>query len=446
MSEVCATSNDADDAGIDALYVTYDGLLEPLGQSQVLGYLEHLSANGVRLGVLSFEKPADLDDDDRRREIGRRCERLGIRWTPLVYHRRPKLLVTCWDLLSGTTALWRLTRRYRPRFVHARSYVPALMALGAKLLTRTPFVFDMRGFWPEERVEMALFRPRGSLYRAAKLGERLLLASADHVVVLTESAKAILRDREAQGQLASGTPREKTITVVPCCVDLDRFASLSPDVELAARHGLKDRLVIGNIGAINGRYLVHEMFRFAFHAKSHLPRLRFVYLTRQDPGEVRRAAVAAGLEAEDVLVLSVPPSEIPRWLGLFRLGVFFLRPTYAAKASSFTKLGEFLAAGVPVITNSGIGDLDCILGSERAGLLVQGLTDRDLAVAARKALPLLEGQNVPAETARACREIAATHFDLAEGARRYRAVYRTLGLDGVHDRSGESPAAATGAG
>jgi glycosyltransferase involved in cell wall biosynthesis len=172
--------------------------------------------------------------------------------------------------------------------------------------------------------------------------------------------------------------------------------------------------------------------------KSHLPRLRFVYLTQQDREEVVRAALAAGLERDDVLVTGVSPLDVPRWLTLFRLGVFFLRPSYAAKASSFTKLGEFLGAGVPVITNTGVGDVDRILGSERAGLLVQGLTDRDLAVAARKALPLLEGESVPPETARACREIAAAHFALADGARRYRAIYRSLGLDDVAD----SPVAA----
>jgi len=180
--------------------------------------------------------------------------------------------------------------------------------------------------------------------------------------------------------------------------------------------------------------------------KSHLPRLRFVYLTLQDPEDVRRAAVASGLAAEDVLVVGATPSEIPRWLTLFRLGVFFLRPSYAGKASSFTKLGEFLGAGVPVVTNTGVGDVDRILGSERAGLLLQGLTDRDLAVAAKKALPLLEGDRVPESTARACREVATEHFALAEGVRRYRAIYRSLGLDEPPEAARESSAAAAGAG
>ena len=40
------------------LYITYDGLMEPLGQSQVLAYLERL-APGRRIHLLSCEKTDD---------------------------------------------------------------------------------------------------------------------------------------------------------------------------------------------------------------------------------------------------------------------------------------------------------------------------------------------------------------------------------------------------
>ena len=40
------------------LYISYDGMLEPLGQSQVLAYLERLAA-GRRMHLISFEKRAE---------------------------------------------------------------------------------------------------------------------------------------------------------------------------------------------------------------------------------------------------------------------------------------------------------------------------------------------------------------------------------------------------
>ena len=47
---------------IKALYVSYDGLLDPLGQSQVLPYVEAL-AKSHEITVLSFEKNERSKDE-----------------------------------------------------------------------------------------------------------------------------------------------------------------------------------------------------------------------------------------------------------------------------------------------------------------------------------------------------------------------------------------------
>jgi glycosyltransferase involved in cell wall biosynthesis len=412
---------------IHMLYVTHDGLLGAFGRSDVVSYLLGSAGADLKIGVISFERREDLRDGTRRGRLETELTERDISWMPLVCHRAPRVVATLWDLLGGAVASLSFARRHRPSVIHARGYLPALMALPLKLLAGAKLVFDMRGFWPEERVELGLLRPQGVLYRAAKLAERALLATADHVVVLTDCAKALLRENEARRRLAARASREVPISVIPCGVDLERFRPRPRDLEISRRHGLDSAVVIGNIGAFNRRYLTPEMFRFAFHLKSHRPDLRFVYLTAHDAAEVRRTARDAGLCDESVLVLPVPPSDVPRWLSLFRLGVFFLRPSYAAKASGFTKLGEFLAAGVPVVTNTGVGDVDRILGSQRCGLLLSGLTERDLSAFARQALPFLEGDRVPDEMRRNCLSTAVAHFALDEAVRRYSAIYPSLG-------------------
>lgn len=427
--------NESQNSPLEALFISYDGVLEPKGASQVVPLIDALTRHGVRARLLSFEKISDLNDTRRCQQLRDHLDTRHIEWTPLRYHKRPRVMGTSLDIVVGVVNAVGMARARRFHVVHARSYVPGLIGCILKLFFGARLVFDMRGFWPEERVEMGLFRPHGLLYRTAKRCERFLLSCSDHVVVLTESAKRILRDREASTRMQGRrAPREKPISVVPCCADLERFHPMPKAHQLMRDLGLEDNLIIGNIGAVNERYMLLEMFRFAFHIKSHRPETRFVYLTGQDPSGVRSLAVEAGLRDEDLLVTAAEPTDMPRWLSMFRLGVFFLRPSYAAKASSYTKLAEFLACGVPVATNTGVGDVDKLLQTNQCGVLLPGLTEADLKAAARQALTWLNGDEVSADARKSCRATAEKHFALEEGAAQFLSIYQSLAFpdDATH--------------
>src|SRR3954452_11160031 len=103
-------------------YVSYDGVEEPLGRSQVLGYLKGL-ASAYDITLISFEKSADS-----RRSPRHELAESGIEWCRLRYHRRPRVLSTTWDVMAGRRALGRAARSGRPAIVHVRSDVPASMA------------------------------------------------------------------------------------------------------------------------------------------------------------------------------------------------------------------------------------------------------------------------------------------------------------------------------
>jgi glycosyltransferase involved in cell wall biosynthesis len=121
-------------------------------------------------------------------------------------------------------------------------------------------------------------------------------------------------------------------------------------------------------------------------------------------------------------VVRAQPEEVPEWLSLFQLGVFFLRPSHAAQGSSYTKLGEFLASGVPVVTNAGVGDVERILG-EQGGFLLPDLTQVELEQMAERVSRALPTSS---EVRRACRRVASNQLDVRDGTARYLAVYRRL--------------------
>jgi hypothetical protein len=169
------------EAGVRVLYISYDGLLEPLGYSQVYEYLRVL-AKAHEIFLITFEKAADWQDAARCEALRKEVEAAGIRWHPLRYHKRPTVPATFWDIAVGMAVGFALVLKHRIELIHARSYVPSLIALWLKKVFKSKFLFDMRGFWADEKVDARSWSEAGALYRITKRLEKSLLLNADVVV------------------------------------------------------------------------------------------------------------------------------------------------------------------------------------------------------------------------------------------------------------------------
>lgn len=400
------------------LYVSYEGLLSPEGESRVVSYLAGLAKRGRSLAVVSFEEWSDLRNSVRLQRLDHRLKQLHVEWHPVGIQHRSVFAQRLFGILRGQRLIATLARKYDPDIIHARGYSAAILSLLAKPFCGN-FLFDVRNFWPEERVELNQVRSGGTSYRVTKRLEKVLFAVADEVIVPTTPARQIVVERIQR--VARARQRPVDVTIIPGATDLDRFRPSEPSHRLIREHRLEGKTLIGNIGAANNRYLLEEMFRFARFVKQHHPKLLFVYVTREDPERVLEPAVAAGLRRSDVLVVASEAEAIPEWLSLLRLGIFFMRPSHAAKASSSAKLGELLASGVPVITNKGVGDVERIIASTAAGIVLEGLNDANLAAAAARAGAFLSRPRQ--HWHQGCRAIASEHLSLEQALDTYERVY-----------------------
>src|SRR4051812_24141445 len=243
------------------LYITYDGLTDPLGRSQVLPYLVGLAAHGHRITILSCEKPERMDKDGQ--QIRKLCDAAGIRWHPLRYHKSPPVLSSAIDAALLKRAAVELHRANRFEIVHCRSYIPASAGLNLKSRFGVKFLFDMRGFWPDEKVEGNNWNLANPLYRLVyrhfKRLESRLLRGADHIISLTQAGKDQLLTRP---ELADDPA---PVTVIPCCVDFDHF----PLARATSRETARKRLGIGDdesvllyLGSLGSWYMLDEMLDF----------------------------------------------------------------------------------------------------------------------------------------------------------------------------------------
>jgi glycosyltransferase involved in cell wall biosynthesis len=399
-----------------ALYVCYLGVDEPLVATQVLPYLRALASRGYSIHLLTFETARRSEDERERISDALRAQ--GITWHALRYHRWPSLPATLYDIARGALRALRIARRHGVRLVHARSHVGAAVALPLDLLAGVPFLFDVRGLLPDEYADAGHWRRGGLKYRLGKAMERVFFRRAKGLVFLTETIRADLRASDPL--LAS---RDGDVAVIPCCVDLEAYAiPESARAAYRAERGWTDRRVIVYVGKLGMWYLDAEMARFFAAARALDPRLRLEVLTPSPSQLLVSTLAAAGVPAEAFAVRRVSPSEVPAVLAAADAGLSFIRPCFSKRSSSPTKVGEYLAAGLPVVSTAGIGDCDQMLSGGR-GVLLQTLDDEAYRRAARELGALLDD---PA-TARRCRAFAEAELSLdGAGAPRYAAVYERL--------------------
>lgn len=390
------------------LYIAYDGMLEPLGQSQVLAYLERLAADRP-IHLLSFEKAEDWSDAAARSKVQGRMQTAGITWHPRRYHKRPSALATAWDICVGiVSGLW-LVLRHRLSIVHARSYVPAVMAWVLKPLTGTKFVFDMRGFWADERVDGGLWPRDGHIYRIAKWLERKFLLNADHVVSLTEAA---LAEMQRFDYLQDRMP---PATVIPTCADLKRFKPIE-----GAR--TPTGFTLGYVGSAGTWYQFDAVARAMRLLLELRPAARFLLVNRGEHAYISEALKVAGVPDDRIEIRAADHSQVAGQMARMDAGIFFIKPLFSKQASAPTKLGEFLGCGIPCLANHGVGDMAGILEGEGVGAAVKAFEDADLLAGLQQLLAL----RADPETTARCVAAAQRHFSLEQGVERYRAVYDSV--------------------
>jgi glycosyltransferase involved in cell wall biosynthesis len=399
---------------LGSLYICYFNTEEPLVHTQVLPYLRAVAASGVRMHLLTYEKRGRLSGGERarRRELNERLAADGVRWHALIYHKRPALLATAFDVMIGILYGAWLLLRHRLGIVHVRAHVPGVMGLALQSLLRRKLIFDLRGQMAEEYVDNGVWAAHSLAFRLVKAAERLLLRRADRVVMLTEKLRRRLLESTRP------TLSAEKITVIPCCVDLSQYEA-APRAAKAT-----GSLTLAYVGTIGGRYLLGEMIEFFKLLRDKRPGSRFLLLTRSDHAEAERLFAERGIGVESYAIISAAPADVPARLCEADVAINLIKQSEAVDGMSPTKVGEYLAAGLPVISTPG-GDLESVLQPHRVGVVVDGLTRAAFEKAAEELIAWLDDPK--GDVRGRCRNAARQFFSLSEvGGPRYVALYQSL--------------------
>lgn len=395
------------------LYLTYDGLTDPLGQSQILPYIFGLSKKGYQFTIVSFEKK---ENQQGAPAISKELKERSIEWIPLSYTKNPPVLSTLIDIYRLQKNAFKLHRKERFRIVHCRSYITSLAGMEMKVKFRIKFIFDMRGFWADERVDGNLWNLKNPLFRIIyqyfKKKEQVFLHSSDYVISLTQSGEQVIRKKLAP---ESTVP----IQVIPCCVDTQHFdPGKSTNLEkIRSKLGISnDVFVLGYVGSIGTWYMLSEMINFFSVFLKEKPESIFLFVTKENPEIIKKECDKGKVSMDQIRIVSASRQEVPSYISLMDWSIFFIKPLFSKQASSPTKQGEIMSMGIPIICNKGIGDTDRIVERYESGITIQSFTKADYEMA-------IKGIDQFPYSKQKLRERSKEYFGLEKGIRLYEEVY-----------------------
>ena len=404
-------------AAKNILFISYDGMTDPLGQSQVIPYLAGLSRFGYEFTILSCEKPKNYLL--HKNEVQKILQSSGIKWEPIPYHKKPAILSTIYDAIHLNRKAKKLHAKTPFDVVHTRPGIPALIGLEMKKKFGIKFLNDIREFYADSRVEGRIWNLENFFYKKVyiffKQKEKEAITKSDGIVCLTYAAEKVII------QWPEYKPN-KPLQVIPCSVDMDLFDPEKIDdaikKHLQTELNIKgDEIIFSYLGSIGSWYLIEEMIQFFKIISDKNSRTKFLFISPGPKEIIIKIANKFGLHENKIIIKEAKRSEVPALLSLSKLSVFFIKPCYSKQSSSPTKHGEIMAMGIPVITNSGVGDVAEIVKKYNSGMVLKGLNEKEFS----KASDLISGNCLIDKSL--ARKGAKEVYELNSAIKKYKTIY-----------------------
>jgi len=389
-------------------------MTDHLGQSQVIAYLLKLASDSHVFSLISFEKPdryRNISDSVRKMVYGKK-----INWYPIRYTKYPHILSTLFDLFRCFGKVFYLYTKHRFRVIHCRSHVPALIGLIMKRIFGVKFIFDMRGWWVDEKLESGHWESwiYKVIYNLLKFLEKQFLLSSDYLVVLTYSTRKELLHRFPQ--------LSERIIVIPTCVDFEFFGEFNHEARTEIRSSLnisEETTVMVYSGSFGGNYEVESLLKLFKIFIERYPSGRFIILSKTDPELVSEKLSINGFMNDKLELLNVEYGNVFRYLSAGDLGAIFYREDWSVIGRSPTKLAEYWACGLPVLGQELVGDLSHLQKLYPHGLtLVDSISKDSLETALKKISLKVDKSEL--------KHAAQEYFGIDNGVQSYREIYSLL--------------------
>tara|TARA_B100000035_G_scaffold67981_1_gene55548 strand:- start:17358 stop:18527 length:1170 start_codon:yes stop_codon:yes gene_type:complete len=384
-----------------------NGLTEPLGQSQVLNYMIGLSKH-YKISILSLEKKFLFKDYHQLKKIKNICAESDIAWQYHFFSSSIPIFSTIINLLKliFLTLKVLLPNLKETKLIHARSYLACYSALFIFKLTKTNYLFDMRGLWPEELISSGRIQRYSFTHKYLERVEKSCLYNANSVVTLTDTSKKYLIHKYENFPI-------KNFEVIPTCVDLEKFYF---------RYPISNEIRVGCVGTVmSGWFDINLLLRFFNAIFEIYQNPSFEIVTTDNINDVMEELFSNGHRNEfPIEIFKGDPDKMPDIISRHTFSVMFYKTNNISEiARSPTKMAEILACGRPIIANEGIGDVDDIIINQNVGLILRNDDILNTDKLSNSLNKILSDKSLSNRCAAAVRK----NFSIDYGVKKYKEIY-----------------------
>ena len=390
------------------LYITYDGLLEPLGMSQVWQYQKKLGKDHNVI-ILSYEKSEDLINIHA---LELEIKKSDVVWVRLSYHKSPSLIATTYDIFYGFISVLRIIKKYDVDFIHSRSYVATIIAYLVNKKTDLNYIFDMRGFWADEKVDGGVWKKTSFLYKFIKYIERKLLFNAEQIVTLTHAGKKDIKSLKCTKDSID------RISVIPTCANLDIFRPFL----LEGSNIEEDVFVLGYVGSVGTFYMFDEVLKSFKKLIKVKKNSKLIIINKNQHDYIKSFIHKENMKDLDIEIRSADYQDMTKEINAFDAGIFYIKPSFSKRSSSPTRLAEYLGCGKPCITNYGVGDTEYVISSGNVGVILKDFSDDSHIRGIEELLTLVNDPEVSTR----CVNISKKYYSLDKGVNEYNKLYSRM--------------------
>lgn len=395
-------------------------MTDPLGQSQVIPYLIGLTGKGYRFTILCCEKAKRYSVG--KNEIENLLKPFPIKWVAIPYHKNPPVFSSAYDTFLLVQKAKKLHDKDKFDMVHTRPGTPALAGLFIRKKLGIKFLNDIRDFFADSRVDSGAWNKKyfiyKTVYRYFKQKENEAIEKSDGIICLTQAAKKIIT---SWPQYKMDMP----LDVIPCSVEMNLFdpEKINPEEKSKFKAELNihdDDFIFSYLGSTGSWYLTDELSCFFKVVSKKIPRAKFLFISPDKHETILNVVKRNGLDENKIMIKRAKRTEVPVLLSFSKFSVFFIKPCYSKQASSPTKHGEIMAMGIPVITNSGVGDVADIVEKSKSGIIIKNFHEEEFEAVANR---IAEGISFDKTL---IKNAALEYYNLENAVDKYDKIYNAI--------------------